>query len=409
MSNNKQGRTAAIAAIIACVIALIVLVTALVAFVLGDAGQGLRDAIAGIFSGGEEQHEQADFTPPPRLRETPEPLQPPTPAIQEIPQGDAIVEVEGTLSAVVTQGGWAYYCRAEDGEILVGRLSTDGTHEILIEHPWDWEWPMILGFDVTEEGDFLFFIEDWEWDDSFFDDWDEEAWENLDPEDDEAWEALWDEMSWGDESRTYLYVRYHAATETFTVIDVTETLGLDDGTAWMEGTFFDSEGNLAVTVFKEEGMAIYILGGDGALRGVIEEGWVELARTRDGRIVSAESDWDANFQNIWTFREIDMSRGDWGEPLSVLQEDGWLWEKFSAPRDALFDLFLDFRSDGGAFLYGFNMETGELTRLFNWEDRETSDSPLEWVGGITGDGSVVIYRWLDSGDRFWTELRILTH
>ena len=396
MSNNKQGTTAAIVAIIACVIALIVLATALFAFVLGDAGQSLRDNIAGIFSGGEEQIEQPAFTPPPRLRETPEPLQPPTPAIQEILQGDVVVEVEGTLGSVVIQGGWVYYCRTESGEVLVGRFNTDGTHEILVEQSWDWVWPMVIGFDVTEEGNFLFLLEDWDWDD--WDDWDDDDWDNIDL----------GQYRFREENRNYIYAIVNAATGNLETLDLTATLALDVGTAWMDKAFFDREGNLAVTVFKEEGMAIYILGRDGTLRGVIEEDWVELARTRDGRIVSVESDWDADFQNVWSFREIDMSRGDWGETLSVLQEDGWLWEKFSAPRDAPFDLFLDFRSGEGAFVYGFAIESGELTRLFNWEDVEKSYWPRDWVGGITGDGSVVTYRWLDSGNRFWTELRIVT-
>ena len=402
MSDRKKIKTGAVIAIVASIFAAVILMAAVLGLILSGLENLTenRDLRRPDDTYATPTPRPWEVTPPPITGTTPPPMGAiPPPLVPPPPMPDhLILEVEGTIDAFLFRGGWIYYCRAENSEVIVGRVAPDGRDEIIMQQRWPWGWPLILAFHITEDGDMFFFLENWgDFDWNMFEDWD------WDEDDWSEWDAFWDDIDWDRDS--FFYITYENATGALTYVELTETLAIEGG-EWLSRVFFDEAGNFALNVHSRDHTTIHIFANDGSHRGTLEiEEWIEFAQTGDGRVIVATEDWATG----WTFRELDLNRGQWGEtfPLLQLRSGIWLREVLSATPDSPFDLYLDTRSGGGpGTLYGYILETGEITHLFNWEDTETDFHA--WTAGILPGGRLLTYSWDTDGDRSWTELRIQT-
>ena len=379
MSKDERGEKSELAALLTLAAAVVILAV-IVVFLLrglpeiGEDWNPIEDAanaISRLFERPEQQMLQPGGASPADIQRVP------------VSGGDAdhvILELERVSGSLVVRDGWIYYSYADFGEVIVRRIAPDGTDQEVFRVAWDWQWPLSRGFEITEAGNALFFFE--------------------------YWDA---------ESESLIYAKYNTATGTRTYYDLTEAIAPEAQWRVTTEVIFDEEENLALNVVTEDGNIIHIFGSDGVLRGVLksEEERISIARMRDGRIISMIEHMDAAFRGSWILQEIDMTTGQWGETISVLQQDTQMVtiQLYSAPPNAAFDLYLEALWPY-LHLYGYDMESGRLTRLFSrediWEDALTAGT---WIGGFLEDGRIVVGRFpnLDDWpeDGVWQELHIL--
>ena len=405
MSKEIRVKKRELMALIALILAIVVLVVIVVLMFrglpeVGEDWNPLEDAtnaITRLFEGWE--------------RQTPRVTEPPIkelPVQHGIPQrpADVLLEREGMISNLVIRDGWIYYSHIELDEVTLRRLYPDGTDQLVFILSWEFQWPMLRKFEISEAGNLLFFLEYWDmenWDapDWGMEDWDDEDWENID----------WDNFDWGMEYRQLL-VKYNMVDETVTYHDLTDAFAFETSWALVTDVVFDKGENLAANVSTGLGNELYIFGSDGTLRGVLEGEWIHIARTRDGRAVALVQETAENYAMEWHLREIDMDTGSWGETITIVDGTAgisWVWGIHTTSPDAPFDLYLDIRAGGDLYLYGFNIESGARTRLFSWDARRDEYIITDTVGGFLEDGSVIVlYLDFDSDMMALTQFHIIT-
>jgi len=355
IQNSKNQATAIIVIIIISAL-LALLITAIILFIDITVAERAED-------GGEIAH-------------TPLPLEPDIPPIEPtlspIPpdDGEVRIELEAFISHATAQGDWLYFSDAERDLITVARLSSDGTQEQRTEIEWHGWWPMISAFAVTEEGDFLFLIREWN----------------------------------DDDVEAYYYVTYHVAESTLTYQNISDPLSFDMDTVWITDALFDSAGNLFIYLWDED--VVYIVDYTGNFHAQIDVDGFRISHTfraRDGQVFFMGM--DPSFE--WVLKGIDLDTNALTAPIYFHESAMWIWNAYSAQIGSQFDLYVDLEEDGVYKLHGYNMATGELTFLFNWEDTEVLP---DWGDSVLflENGRVAVLQRHSERDRFWSELIVFT-
>jgi len=285
------------------------------------------------------------------------------------PQDEVRLSIEEFIDTIAVQGDGIYYSYTGWNFIAVTRISADGTEEQRIEIEWDsWE-PWINAFEVTSDGNFLFLLHEFE-----------------------------------EDGEIVYFLRYNAADSTLTYQNISDQLSLDLNTLWIHTIVFDADGNIFLHVPDND--TIYILDREGIYRGRVDLGdfWVaEAFQIRDGQIALLGRDEDFDL----VLKGIDLEANTLTEITAFDPALMWLWGAYSGQNSTEFDLFLDFEYDDVYGLYGYNIQTGELTFLFDWE--ETGIIP-DWDTDIVfmEDDRVAALQRHSTRNRFWSELIIFT-
>jgi len=277
--------------------------------------------------------------------------------------------IDDFVDYVTAQGDWIYYSYTERGILAVTRISADGAEEQRTEVEWKGWWPMLTAFEVTDEGHFLFLLHEF-----------------------------------GGEEEVYYYVKYNTNTGEVSYQNISDVFSFDVETTWVSRAIFDRAGNLFIMLFDEE--VIYVFDQNRHFHGHVDLGefWVmNASRARDGQVLLHGM--DDNFE--WVLKGIDLETNTLTEPISFLDTNRRIWNIYSAQSSAQFDLFLDLEADGVYHLYGFNMGTGALTFLLNWDEIGILPDFSDEVFFLENGRIAVLQRHFER-DRFWSELTIFT-
>jgi len=304
-----------------------------------------------------------------------EPIATPTPDGSE-PQADEVdtesesdthvtVMIEEIFSGALLRDDAVYfhYMRTEFPyyHIYIRRVAVDGTEPesepelvaVLVWEPFDARcWPAVVGFDVTDEGQFQLLV--------------------------------WEEPRRDEDAPSHLiYAVFDSSGE---LVSRTETRGVAEaldgpGSVWR--VIFADTGDILLHAwiwygpnFDDDVQSVHVIGSDGMHRRMFEIGrFGELARLRDGRIVFLEDG---------GIREIDLARADWGEMIA--EWEAWVWELYSSQVGDPFDLYVERGAGGRAHLYGYDLASGEWTRLL---DLDALDFWPRFTG-LLSDGRIVM-------------------
>jgi len=300
------------------------------------------------------------------------------------PGGDSIsLTIEEHVLASAMQGDGIYLLSGASGALTVIRVSTEDGDMQTMEIPWGEWWPWVEAFSVTDDGNFLFLFLEYD-------------------------------LDTGQE--IYLLAEYDATTGDLTYQDVTAAMGIDPMEDWVASAIFDPAGNLIFSEWSADGdEAFFVLGRDGSFRGEVDlEGfsfWPPV-RARDGQMVMLGwgASWDDAFGNV--LREIDADTVSLSEEVlfsdSDLHTDSSrlrMWSIYGAEPGAPFDLYVDVTIEGEHILHGFDLATGELTLLFDWE--ELAVVP-DWGDDVffLANRRIAVLEHLNRRDNFWAELTI---
>ena len=290
---------------------------------------------------------------------------------------DVHLTIEAFVSDVTARGDGIYYIYSRWDTLLVTRISADGLEERNTEIEWEERnWPFIIAFEVTAEGDFLFILRD-------FGDF-------LDP----------------DREENYYFLRYRAGDSTITYQNISDELSLNMDTAFIDTVAFDAEENVFIILRNAD--VAYILDPNGRYRSYIEldDLWVANAfQARDGHVILLGRDSVGDL----VLKGVDLETNTLVIHTTFCLSLLWLWEAYSGQNSTEFDILIDFMDfdDDSYGLYGFNIETGELSLLFDWEDFDVLPN---WDNDILflQDGRIAVFQRYNTRARFWTELRIFT-
>ncbi|MCL2628012.1 MAG: extracellular solute-binding protein [Oscillospiraceae bacterium] len=135
----------------------------------------------------------------------------------------------------------------------------------------------------------------------------------------------------------------------------------------------DGDGNIYVSAYTWDGMEFYVLDSNGALLFKLDTGerWIDrLIRIGDGTLVFLDYTYvDEEYKR--TLTTIDVAAQGFGESVEIPNN---VWEIYPG-----FDDY-DFLYRFGSNINGFNLETGESTRLLNWIESDVSG---DMIGNIT--------------------------
>ena len=290
------------------------------------------------------------------------------------------------ISGMAVQGDVIYFIYAdferenEDTDIFsvshitVERISSDGQDRQRTLLPWVSEglrsW-WVVGFDVTEVGYFRFFIE---------------------------------ERRWADEDDEIEVLRFYAEYDTTGKLVHWWPLSNAEYLLVLLEAIFTPDGDLVLHGFTEEGGAFYVLGRDGVIRGSLDA-IGEIVRARDGRIFMFAG-------HMW---EVGVETAAWGEVIGGAAAR----DMHPTQRDALFDLYGTVAySTGSIRLYGYHLDSGERTRIFDWDEfgllpqRQQDTRPgeaFEFVHlGFLPDGRVVVLREREVDELWQAELFLIS-
>ena len=292
------------------------------------------------------------------------------------PHQTPTLSVEGTIAAAALRGARIYYCYVmQDGvwNIVIESIVADGTGPRQRVIPWGTHWPVILGFDATQEGNFLFLI-----------------------------------LEFREDGEAVFFAEYRAEEGRFRYRDISHQLTTGDGQFWASQAVFDLEGNLVLTAVIEGESILYIIGANGVRRGRIplyprEEG--QLVRTGDGRIFTQRH---GTGNRGGVLMEIDMASGRAGNTFPFLAYGLWAREIHSAQGLSVFDLYFELEDEYGARrLYGYRLATEERIPLFTWEDKAIDPQPGD-ILRLLADGRIAIFRWWGEAEQKQTDLLILS-
>jgi len=173
------------------------------------------------------------------------------------------------------------------------------------------------------------------------------------------------------------------------------------GTSWfhIEDTIFLEDGNIVLLGSGDRGSIVTLLGEDRSLRGQMEQDWIRsLTQTADGRILVLDMEFEGDtFREV--LREVDFATGDWGESFSLSSVN--IRNLYPARSGDPFDLLL---SDDN-HLYGYNLETGEQTRLLNWIESGVAASHFAMDFLADGQFAILVSDW--RADDWTSELIVL--
>jgi len=353
---DRNNQTAAIVVIIIVVILLALLVVLAFQFI----------NVRVIEEPGVVEIERdVQSTPEPEL---PDEYIPALPAETDDPAEVRITIEDHFIGNVAVLGNSIYYSYTYISEgqnlIVVTRLGADGTEEQRTTIEWgSWSfWDHT--FEITRDGDFLFLALEFE-------------------EDEEV----------------YYFIRYNTADSALTYQKISDQLPIDLRETWIHTAAFDADGNIFLYLPEED--IIYILDRDGVYRGQVDvsDFWfTDVFQVRDGQLVLFGS--DENFDLV--LMGIDLSTNTLTR-ISTFESSLWAWGAYSGQNSKEFDLFIDFEYE----LYGYNIQTGELTFLLDWE--EIGIFP-DWGSDILflENGQIAVLERHSTRHNFWAELIIFT-
>jgi len=352
---NKKNQTTAIVVIIIIIALLALLITAAVVAVSRIDFSAIEQVVTDIV-------------------DTPQPQETEIPAIEPTPPmpssgAEVRIELDTFVHNATARGDWIYVSDAERDVIVVTRMHNDGIQTELTTIEWSGWWPLISAFEVTEEGDFLFLIR------KFLDD-----------------------------VEAYYYVRYHVADSMLTYQNISDPLSFDMDEVWIIDALFDSAGNLFIYLWEED--MVYIVDSAGNFFAQIDVDGFRISHTfraRDGRVFFMGM--DPSFE--WVLKGIDLNTNALTIPISFHESAMWIWNAYSTQIGSQFDLYVDLEEDGIYRLHGYDIATGELTFLFNWEDTEVLPNWGDVVLFLE-NGRVAVVQRHSERDRFWSELIIFT-
>ena len=279
------------------------------------------------------------------------------------------LEMEDFIDNITVQGNSIYYSHSGWDIITVVRVSADGTEEQKTEIEWDSWGPWISTFEVTSDGYFLFLLHEFE-----------------------------------EDGEVYYFARYNVAQSTMIYQNISDQLSIDMNTTWIHTAAFDADGNIFIHIPDED--KIYILDRDGIYSGQIDldDFWVADAfQARDGQVILLGR--DETFDLV--LKGIDLETNTLTNITTFPSHLMWLWGAYSGHNSTRFDLYIDFEYNDIEGLYGYNIQTGELTFLFDWE--EIGILP-DWDNDIVflENGQVAVLQRHSTRNRFWAELIIFT-
>jgi len=173
---------------------------------------------------------------------------------------------------------------------------------------------------------------------------------------------------------------------------------------YIESFETDNNGNIYLSAHTMEGSQIIVLDSNGNLQFRINpDNYIDrLFRLKNGSIAFIANNYnEITFEFKRVLQLIDYSAGGLGEEIEVPSN---IWDIFPASGD--YDFLY---SSGMNTISGFNVETGESTRLINWID---SDVVGDNLGNITmmPDGRILVTngRWNNVTYEYSFELILLT-
>jgi len=349
--SNKKNETTAIIVIIIIIALLVLLLAGVFLFIRNIA---LGELVAMVDDGNTAISQQQGT-------EDTQTIEPALPTDEEVR-----MELDSFAQNAAVRGDWIYFGYAERDQVAVTRLSDDGTQIDRTVLEWDSWWPMISVFDVTEEGDFLFLL-----------------------------------RAFRDDMEAYYYVKYNVAENRLIYQNISDQLSFDMTTVWITDALFDSAGNLIIHLWDEE--VLYVVDDHGNFLARIDLEafrFSHLFRARDGQVFLLGM--DDSFE--WALKGIDLDHSTLTAPQYIHESVTWIWNAYSAQIGSSFDLYVDLDEHG---FHGYDMETGELTLLFYWEDigiiTDWGDDVL-----MLENGRVAVIQRHSERDRLWSELIIFT-
>ena len=277
------------------------------------------------------------------------------------------------VHGVAVRGDWVYFytlvrTAPQNRDIVIERIAPDQMiREPVVVIEWETQGvPNISWFEVTEAGHFRFF--------------------------------LWISHTRADSRALVEFDRTGREISRQEILDFDVVAG--DGGQIVDRIFGvgnTTAGDRAVLVSTRMGR-VYIFSADGSLRGALEAGRGQMARTRDGRA--------AYVGNDSGMRLIDTATGDWGETLPF-PEDFWITGLYSAGPDAPFDLYVEGGAAGNWGLMGYSIATGELTLLICFETIDLLITPWDHFAFLPDGRILLFYRDIFNEEDEYTEILVI--
>jgi len=165
----------------------------------------------------------------------------------------------------------------------------------------------------------------------------------------------------------------------------------------------DGADNIYLAAYTTQGTEIIVLDsfGNQQFRFIYDNWFNTFIRLNDGSVAFITDDYNqitSEYKRI--IQKIDFTAGDLGETIEIPRN---VWDVYPGAGD------FDFLYSNNSSVYGFNIETGDSTRLLNWIE---SDVIGEMLGNITmlPDGRILVTngRWNNFTYEQSFELIILT-
>jgi len=285
---------------------------------------------------------------------------------------ERLIRVEQDVIATAMRDDVLYFSLMLDdspGDILIRELTLDeGTVSTALSVEWDRERVMdVFTFSVTEEGEFRILLIEY-------------------PQDDTGLRFL-----------RFFYVKYTATGELLFQYELPQDLfqSLDHLSNLSAG--FTAAGELVMHGRDGCDTRIAVVDANGAFQGEFDPGCGWIGKGRDGRIVFS----DSHNGSLW---ELDLVSVSFGAQLAETGVTGVAAITVSPQGE--FDLYFTQNVDGRSYAYGYVIETGEWTRLFDWDDIGYMNSRNFFLLATLPDGSIIVSQRFD--DITQTDFILLT-